>query len=499
MSRIILPTHWTQQPQYPLGIDRSNPITNGLCVAVIASPSPYDALSNKLKSSSTGTPTNGVGVAGLNRGYTGTQLDKFTTPESLDALTSYTFFQLSRYNKTGSYPGFIAKQKASDAQAIEVWQDTTPDLRMQHGGSNAILTGLIGALSTTTQNLVIITWDGTTVNSYVDGVLKSSVAFSVAVPTGNGSFTPLGRVASTTSTGEYYLSGMYSRCITADEIEQLSANPWQLFQPSTRTLPASAGGGSSLSGDGVATGSIVGASSATSAVSGTGVATAAGIGASTAASASSGDGVSTASGIGASIAASVSSGDGVATSSIVGASLVSGSASGSGIATSSIVGAGSAAGSASASGNGIATSSIVGASSATASVSGDGVATASFVSPSLNISTVSGGWEHTPIGRPLTKKELRKRFKLDEEETEVIETLAYHQAQDLSLTEKQRGQEAKQAFKIKGLTLETRYLQAINAQRESLINAEIAKILSAKQIEIENKEFINLILMAVAA
>lgn len=257
----------------------------------------------------------------------------------------------------------------------------------------------------------------------------------------------------------------------------------------TRVTPAgwvqetvSAGGGSAAgSGAGVATSSVVGASISSQPASGAGVATALAVGASIAASVGAGDGVATGSGVSASIATAVGTGDGVATASAVG----EGSTAGSGVG----------------SGAGVATASAIGASIVEAVGSGDGVATASGISvAAAEEERYSGGWEHTPIGRPLTKAELRKRFKLDEEEATEIEVIAETQAKDLSFSEKEREKQANLAFNAKGLKLEIRHLEALNAKRQQLIDAEIARLMqkaiAIRQIEAENDEFLTLLMMA---
>ena len=112
---------------------------------------------------------------------------------------------------------------------------------------------------------------------------------------------------------------------------------------------------------------------------------------------------------------------------------------------------------------------------------------------------VKGGWEQTRIGRPLTKKELRRLYGLEEEEAEIIIEVAQEQAKELEKTEKQRQLQLEQKLKQRQLLTEIRHLEALNEQRQRIIDAEIAKYLQITQIEAENEQFLELLMFAAAA
>ena len=111
--------------------------------------------------------------------------------------------------------------------------------------------------------------------------------------------------------------------------------------------------------------------------------------------------------------------------------------------------------------------------------------------------TGGGGWQHTRIGRPLTKKELEKRFGLEEEAAEVIQSLAEIQA-NVNQSEIERKAQLTRELEYKNIVIDINHLKALNEQRELLVNQEIAKLLKMAEIEAYNEEFLYMAMCAAA-
>ena len=296
--------------------------------------------------------------------------------------------------------------------------------------------------------VVGVTYDGTTAKFFRDGRSYGSGASSQTFDIdASGALFTRGDLASEQFNGEIFLHADFDGALPDTEMRSLTLNPWQLFagQPEYSFVLAAASGQGVLSGDGVATSSLTGSSTSSQPASGTGV----------------------------------------ATSSIVGSSRAEGVLSGTGVATSSIVGDSSAAGQGVLSGAGVATSSIVGSSSF------------------IPTGDQGGGWEYTHIGRPLTREQLRKRLKLEEIEAEVVEDQAALITNELFVSEQQQKRVIRQALKLQGIELEIKHLEALNAVRQAMIDAEIAVLMKKaaliSQIDSDNEEILNLLFVAVAA
>ena len=120
------------------------------------------------------------------------------------------------------------------------------------------------------------------------------------------------------------------------------------------------------------------------------------------------------------------------------------------------------------------------------------------VTPSGGIPS-RGGWEHTYAARILTKKELKKRFGITEEEAEVVTDLAQDQAQQLKLKKEEKERQLSKRLEERQKRLEVKHLEALTEQYDRIINLELAKLLKLTQIEAENEEFLNVVLLVAAA
>lgn len=284
--------------------------------------------------------------------------------------------------------------------------------------------------------------------------------------------------------------------LSTSDINTLSANPWAILESQPRQIyVASAGGGSVGSSDGIAAVSGTGASTAASPGSSAGIAAVSGVGASTTAGEGSSSGVAAVSGIGAATSASTGASDGVAVVSGTGISTAASTGSSSGVAvvtgvspaaTDTGVGASS----------GVAVVTGVGASAVEAIGSSVGVATVIGISPVISAESASN-WQEYPKSNLWSRKELENDS--SEEESKIIIELAERQVTDLQITEKERKEQLKRELKLKNIEFDLKHLDALNAQRQLMIDAEIAKLMKIAQIEAENEEYLELLMLAAAA
>lgn len=88
----------------------------------------------------------------------------------------------------------------------------------------------------------------------------------------------------------------------------------------------------------------------------------------------------------------------------------------------------------------------------------------------------------------------RKRLGLEDEVARAIAEVAARQAKSLELDAQKRFEELNRELQLRGIEWQVRYLEALNAQREGLIDAEIA--LRLKEKLRTDEEMIVLMLLA---
>lgn len=112
-----------------------------------------------------------------------------------------------------------------------------------------------------------------------------------------------------------------------------------------------------------------------------------------------------------------------------------------------------------------------------------------------------GGGYHPSQGlypRPPDKHQIsraRKRLGLEDEVAKAIAHVAARQAETLELDAQKRFEELHRELQLRGIEWEARYLEALNLERERLIDAEIASRLKEK-LRRDNEDIIVLMLLA---
>lgn len=97
------------------------------------------------------------------------------------------------------------------------------------------------------QHTFALSYDGTTVRSYVDGTADASITFTMVNYSGESLEVGIGAVVRAGSGAAFGQAGLalglaWTRALSAYEHRILAANPWQVFAPMRRPVFASAGG-----------------------------------------------------------------------------------------------------------------------------------------------------------------------------------------------------------------------------------------------------------------
>ena len=422
MSRLVLQTPWTNQPQSPTPIEPqfAQYFTGANGYVWTPNVALTRFADNRFGSVTTSSKRNLKSISNAGIGYynenSGTDPDVINSPVNLCSYTPDTLTwvfvvkKIAQTDTVGSGNGLWANSVGNNDNrnyshvSFSAGQATWSVRSSAFGGVGSAVYTLPSIATDVAYVVMQYSYANNAHVCYVNGIEAAVVSYTQSGGvTYNAGNEGLLRGASFNGSPALLLGAVSRISIPKTLLAKISANPWQLFQPLTRNIwvpSAGASGAGVASGNGVATSSIAGASLNQQAASGTGVATGAAVGASTNNQSASGNGVATSSVIGASVASSVAAGDGVATSSIAGASAVGGQ----GVA----------------SGDGVATASIVGASAAESSVTGNGVATVSFISdaPAQTQQPVGvGGKSPARRGRP--KKQHVWLVEVDDKEIEV--------------------------------------------------------------------------------
>ncbi len=248
----LIKTPWTQQPQGPVEIDWSNPITRGLRAAVSGTGA-YDFVTKKsLPYAGAYSVTTQQGIAHKCNAVAITTPQYIELPFELSGTLSV-HAVVSRDATVGTDSSKVAELVTNRTNfAATFWElnlgngfGAVGDYGKPRFSTNAVGIGSIyvnGAL--------------TTGNNPSDAILNNgqfynitAVASSGATSSGSGKTWLLG--ARTAAANYYSLNGraplilLFDRAISESEVRSISQNPWQIFKPISRRIfvPVAAGGG----------------------------------------------------------------------------------------------------------------------------------------------------------------------------------------------------------------------------------------------------------------
>ena len=278
---------WTSQPQYPVGIDRSDPIIASATDVYSGSTHRFNAATNRLESvSAVGSGysiqegTRGVGIVTPNGGWADYALNR-------DWQGSNTVIMLCRIrsmdtqwgglwakNSSGTFAQFVVgRHNTNDSLYAAVNNDATYNVAYPISGSsiNALLN---------VDNVLAFVFDSTTtiVSFYVNGVYVGATASTGSMVSGTGPLG-LGRSADNSATYDsdttFYYFTRIPKALNADQVKKLSQNVWASYTPQERKILVSgASGGAALAGNATDTAAATGALSTSIQVAGAAVDTA---------------------------------------------------------------------------------------------------------------------------------------------------------------------------------------------------------------------------------
>lgn len=234
MSSIITPTIWTQQPQYPVGIDRSNPLTNGLRRAIIAN-NPYDLAEHKPVTRTNLVATK-YGIAAKPTGatqplYYGSYLEGHYL--RLSAGKSFTIVaSIPELLLQGSNPGLWREGGSSAGTTFCIVQGAGSNRPWIRVNGTDVLKPTTGEQLTLGSSVTIAyrVTSGTEASVFWNGVKRYTATHSTA--TAQSDFYIFGIQSSSAEyVGSLSSVLIYDVALGDAELVSITQNPWQVFQP----------------------------------------------------------------------------------------------------------------------------------------------------------------------------------------------------------------------------------------------------------------------------
>ena len=253
---------WTSQPQYPVQIDWSNPLTQGL-VGLFDSVNGIDLVDGGFPS--TNSVTRGVISKGRIANFSNSaqiypHKPRYATTGALTIFTPLVVTSLANYSgilsKSSNYLTFPFELRLGSSP-------TTSEIDFQRGGGGVAASAFKGSGSLISANPGVVQYlavrcisgDLNTAPDVFVNKTKTTLArngYNIITGTAadNGSSLRVGNRFDTTTylNGGIQYLGLWNRALSDSEILSLSDNPWQIFQAQSRRIfVASAGGDVSLS------------------------------------------------------------------------------------------------------------------------------------------------------------------------------------------------------------------------------------------------------------
>lgn len=247
--------HRTRQPQGSPSVDWSNPLTRGL-VSLIDPASGADLVATApvTYNGTVNRPASRLGVAvsaSTNKGAGA--VAGGATGVSTGPLTDFVF--VAAYTAVGSGSTFIYGCGTYDGGSNGC------GIALEHGtisyrwGAVDIGSNLASSLASSGEALpseggfLVHSRDGATHRLYRNGALRASVSGTSGNASATSKFVACNLVATAgtfSTTAPIALAGRFNRALSDAEVEELSANPWQLFQPRRIWVPQAAAAGTTV-------------------------------------------------------------------------------------------------------------------------------------------------------------------------------------------------------------------------------------------------------------
>ena len=256
MSRIIVPSRrvWTRQPQVGALIDWANPVNKDLVFAFEASFGQRDLITGAGEGITAGV-TNAVGKFGKQYNYSGSQTNRscsFGLHKGMMGATSATWDILVYFNSANPSAHFFGQWDFSLRWLLQassgglVWVAAQNDAG---GRARFDASGVIFPNSGWYR--LICSWRGNGVGDQtimVNGAVKDNgrigTSATVIGPTNTLDYLQIGGInGGTPLNGAVAFARAWRRGMSVAEMQALSANPWQIFQPREQQTFFSIGSG----------------------------------------------------------------------------------------------------------------------------------------------------------------------------------------------------------------------------------------------------------------
>lgn len=238
-----LSRNWTQQPQVPVGIDWSNPLSDGAVLAVNFA-TRFDAVSGKFGVNSGSVPQIDTPY-GRSAYCTGGANLAFSVPEYIGSFPpGCTVFLLFVPVSFVDYGCLFRKSGG----AFDLSLSLSGSGSINYIGVNGGATGASGTTGFTLNKLCSVAMsysDGSDIGLYANGNLTDTRAIGNSSNSSTEMAFGLGGGGYSNPDIKYIAAIIYRRKLSAREIRELSSNPWQIFAPQTRRRLISAGAGGS--------------------------------------------------------------------------------------------------------------------------------------------------------------------------------------------------------------------------------------------------------------
>ena len=259
---VILRVPRTRQPQFPAPIDWNNPVTLGLQATF----SPvmgvmFDTSLSGAVRSTVDTGTMQVSDPGVSRGYTAGQRSTFASSSRYGLTGAMTIVVIFDANTLTNYSALLSCQDttttngwefrlgaSSGSSEVLMHRANAADYRQFATAANRFTAG-------SKNNFVAVTCAPTIETApvvYANGILYNTASIAGAItgsPTASTSTLDIGARASGTTQldGAVLFAALWSRALSAAEIESLRRNHAQVYQPAPRRMWATAAAPAGLS------------------------------------------------------------------------------------------------------------------------------------------------------------------------------------------------------------------------------------------------------------
>ena len=273
---------WKSQPQVPIGVDWTNPITQDSAFGWVGS-NPHRELLKGAAPSTDQTAQVGSSV-GLAAKSSAGQVNiewpnTYITTSNGVGTGDFALLIFANPNGSGAGPEHMLAQK-NDAGGSPFAQCA---LFANAGSNAAYVAGSVCFFTYNNTNIGVTAagacdgkWHvfvgvrrGYNHEIWRDGILLNAVSNAPLQITQANRYTAIGSRGNGTTesyTKDAALAWAWNRALKASEIAELSANPWQLFQPRTQYIPVSAAGGTQAESGGSSASVVVTAIGAGTAV-----------------------------------------------------------------------------------------------------------------------------------------------------------------------------------------------------------------------------------------